>query len=74
MNDIIEFLKGVDWEKYEVVINIAGGIIRAGQEVIDLLQKSGMNQIEFLQVVEKPNAKIAIERARLIKSIADRDA
>lgn len=74
-DDIFKSIQDIDWDNVKVVVNIAGGIIVAGKEIIEILQSTGeMNQIEFLQIIEPKDASIAINRARLVKSIQDRKA
>ncbi len=71
---VLKSLKDIDWENVKIVVNIAGGIIVAGKEIIEILSATDqMDQITYLEIIKPKDASIAVNRARLIQSIADRD-
>lgn len=72
MEKIIEFLKSVDFEKFDIILNIGGTVLILGKEIIDILEKQGtMTNVEFIKIANKSNMQAEIERARLIKLIEE---
>lgn len=70
---VIDALKDVDMDDVKVVVNVAGGIMVAGKEIYEILQKDGgLTQVDLVQIVNDKDVSIAINRARLVQSIKDR--
>lgn len=72
MEKIIAFLKSVDFEKFDIILNIGGTVLILGKEIIEILEKQGtMTNIEYIKIADKANMQAEIERARLVKLIEE---
>ncbi len=73
MSKVGDLIEGIDMDKINVTINIASGLIAAGNEILDILkEKRNISDIELLELIEKHNTAKEAARNLLIESIKNR--
>lgn len=72
VNEVKDAINAVDFDKIKIGINLATGLIAAGQQILELLKQKGtLSNTEYLAIIEKADQSKNEARDQLIGHIAD---